>query len=116
MTTVGEALDDFESAWIAHQPFTPQTAYRRTLRLLRLFLKEHGPDLARPLTELDAGVPAAFVRWHRRHALTDDAEGTRKVAVHMARLGDYLAAHYGLADLAVGRDALRALVPDLDDA
>ena len=112
MTTVGEALEAFESSWVETQPVTPRTAYRRTVRLLRLYLRDHEPALAAPVTALSPETMTGFVLWHREHALTDDAEGTRKVAVHMARLGAFLAGEFGLGDLALDRDTLRALVPD----
>lgn len=112
MTTVGEALDAFESSWVAGQSITPQTAYRRTLRLIGLYLRDHPPGRDAPLAELTPDVLTGFVVWHRAHALADDARGTHKVTVHIARLGAYLAAEYGMADLALDREALRALVPD----
>ena len=109
MTAIAEALDAFESEWIATLSFTPQTAYRRTLRLLRM---ELGARIDDPLDTLTADDLRAFVTWHRAHGLSDDAEGTRKAAVHIARLGAFLAERYGAPDLALPRDELRALAPD----
>lgn len=116
MTTVDEALAGFERDWVDVQPVTPRTAYRRTLRLLRLHLDERGIGPEAPLDALDADALRAFVLWHREHALADDAEGSRKVAVHVARLGEHLARAHGAAGLDVGRDELRALVPDEEAA
>ncbi len=112
MTTVGEALDAFDAAWVAEQSITPQTAYRRTLRLLRFYLTDHAPDVTEPVTALQPSTWHGFVLWHRQHALTDSAEGTRKAAVHLARLGAFMRDTYGLEELAVDRDTLRRLVPD----
>ena len=103
--TVDEALAGFEADWVDAQPVTPQTAYRRTLRLLRLYLADHPPALDADAALLDADCLRGFVAWHRAHALADTAEGSRKVAVHVARLADHLG-------VAVDRDELRALVPD----
>lgn len=116
MTTVGEALAAFESSWVETQPITPQTAYRRTLRLVGLYLRDHPPGIDAPLADLTPDALSGFVVWHRAHALADDARGTYKVAVHVARLGAFLAEQYGMADLALDRDALRALVPDEEPA
>ncbi len=52
----------------------------------------------------------AFVRWHAVHHLADDAEGSRKIALHVARLGTYLATACERPDLDVGRGRLRAQV------
>ncbi len=112
MTTVDEALAGFERDWVEAQPVTPRTAYRRTLRLLRLHLDEQGIAPDAPLEALDADRLRGFVVWHRQHALADDAAGTRKAAVHVARLGEHLARAHGAAGLDLGRDELRALAPD----
>ena len=103
--TVDEALAGFEAGWVDAQPVTPRTAYRRTVRLLRLYLRDHPPALDDDATRLDADCLRGFVVWHRAHALADTAEGSRKVAVHVARLADHLG-------VAVDRDELRGLVPD----
>lgn len=100
--TIGDALDAFEAEVVEPMAITPRTAYRRTVRLLRLQL---GDRVADPREALTADDLRAFVTWHRAHGLSDDAEGTRKAAVHVARLGAWL-------DLAVSRDELRALAPD----
>jgi hypothetical protein len=47
--TIGEALDAFEVEWVDPLAFTPQTSYRRTLRLLRL---ELGTRVDDPLESL----------------------------------------------------------------
>lgn len=107
--TVDEALAGFEAGWVDAQPITPQTAYRRTLRLLRLYLQDHPPALDADAARLDAESLRGFVVWHRAHALADTAEGSRKVAVHVARLAEHLGVD-------VGRDELRALVPDAAEA
>lgn len=105
--TVDEALAGFEADWVDAQPLTPQTAYRRTLRLLRLHLRDHPPALDADVALLDADALRGFVVWHRAHALADTAEGSRKVAVHVARLAEHLGVD-------VDRDELRALVPDAE--
>ncbi len=110
--TVGEALTAFESSWVEQQSITPRTAYRRTLRLIGLYLRDHPPGVDAPLAELTPDVLTGFVVWHRAHALADDARGTHKVTVHVARLGGFLAEQYGMTDLAFDREELRALVPD----
>ncbi|MGI9116580.1 MAG: hypothetical protein ACR2JV_02945 [Gaiellales bacterium] len=109
MTTIAEALDAFEGEWVETLAFTPQTAYRRTLRLLRM---ELGARVDDPLDTLAADDLRRFVTWHRAHGLADSAEGTRKAAVHVARLGEFLGERYGAPDLAIPRDELRALAPD----
>ena len=100
--TIGDALDAFEAEVVEPMAITPRTAYRRTVRLLRLQLGDRVVD---PRDTLTADDLRTFVTWHRAHGLSDDAEGTRKAAVHVARLGAWL-------DLAVSRDELRALAPD----
>jgi hypothetical protein len=109
VVTIAEALDAFDAEVVAALSFTPQSAYRRTTRLLR---HELGDRCAAPLDDLGADDLRAFIAWHRAHGLTDDAAGTRKAAVHVARLGDFLAERCGRADLAIPRDELRALAPD----
>lgn len=111
--TIGEALDAFDAEWIAPLAFTPQTAYGRTIRLLRMHL---GERVNQPLDTLQPDDLRTFVTWHRAHALADSAEGTRKAAVHVARLGEFLAERYGMPDLAIPRDELRALAPDQEPA
>lgn len=112
MTTLDEALAAFDVAWIEEQPVTPRTAYRRTLRLFALYLAGEGVPVEAPLERVEPGHLRGFVRWHRAKGLADDADGTRKVAVHVARLGGFLAERYGRADLALERTALRDLVDD----
>ena len=107
--TIDEAIAAFEDEVVAGLAFTPATSYRRTARLLRL---ELGERVAEPLDALRPDDLRAFVVWHRAHGLADDAEGTRKAAVHIARLGAYLAERCGRDDLALPRDELRALAPD----
>jgi hypothetical protein len=111
--TIGEALDAFEDEWIESLAFTPHTSYRRTLRLFRM---ELGDRVEQPLETLKPDDLRAFVLWHRAHSLADSAEGTRKAAVHIARLGEFLSEQYGMPDLAIPRDDLRALAPDEEPA
>ena len=111
--TIAEALDAFEDEWVEPLAFTPQTSYRRTLRLFRM---ELGDRIARPLETLKPDDLRDFVVWHRSHALADSAEGTRKAAVHIARLGEFLSEQYGMPDLAIPRDDLRGLAPDEEPA
>ncbi len=113
MTTIGEALTAFEDEWIESLAFTPHTSYSRTLRLFRM---ELGDRVDQPFGTLSADDLRGFVLWHREHSLSDSAEGTRKAAVHIARLGEFLAEHYGAPDLAIPRDELRALAPDTENA
>ena len=108
--TIGEALARFERGWVASQPVTPRTAYERTLRLLGFWLERHGRSPADDLATLHADDLEAFVRWHAASGLVDDAEASRKVALHVARLGAELAAGCDRPDLALERDRLRALV------
>jgi len=103
--TVDEALAGFEADWVDRQPVTPQAAYARTLRLIRLYLRDHPPALDADASALDADSLRGFVRWHLAHRLADTPAGTRKVAVHVARLAEHLGVD-------VGRDELRALAPD----
>jgi hypothetical protein len=112
MTTIGEALDRFDADWIAAQPVTPRTAYRRTVRLFGFHLERRGIPLEAPLERLGPDDLRGFVRWHHERDLADGDEGSRKVAVHVARLGAFLAASERRADLSLDRDALRALVSD----
>ena len=107
--TVDEALAGFETDWVAQQPVTPQAAYERTLRLLRLYLRDHPPALVADAAALDADCLRGFVRWHLEHGLADTPAGTRKVAVHVARLAEHLG-------IGVTRDELRALAPDAAEA
>jgi hypothetical protein len=106
--TIDEALDDFRAAWVDAQPITPRTAYGRTLRLLRFHLEREGLDAAEPLDRLRAAHLSGFVAWHAATGMADDGDGTRKVALHVARLGAHLAARWGRPDLDVGRERLRA--------
>jgi hypothetical protein len=92
--TVGEALATFEHGWVAAQPVTPRTAYERTLRMLAFWLEREGRS-----TDDDVATLRA-----------DDAEASRKVALHVARLGAGLAESCDRPDLALDRDRLRALV------
>jgi hypothetical protein len=108
--TIGEALASFEQGWVATRPVTPRTAYQRTLRLLAFWLQREGRSTDEDLSTLRADDLAAFVRWHAASGLVDDAEASRKVALHVARLGAALAESCDRPDLAVDRDRLRALV------
>jgi hypothetical protein len=105
--TVGEALDGFEAGWVAEQAFTPRTAYARTLRLLRFRLAREGLPGRAPLERLTAEHLTGFVAWHRASGMADDADGSRKVALHVARLGAHLAAAHARPDLDLGRERLR---------
>lgn len=112
MSTIEEALSRFDAEWVTAQPITPRTAYRRTLRLVGLYLDREGVPTDEPLDRLGPDDLRGFIRWHRLHDLADDAEGSRKVAVHIARLGAFLATAEQRPDLALDRDDLRALVSD----
>jgi hypothetical protein len=105
MTEVDAALAAFASEWVAHQDITPRIAYERTLRLLRFYLDSAG----RPIDDLTAADLEAFVAWHAAHGLADDPDGSRKVALHVARIGADLATRLGRPELAIPRDRLRAL-------
>ena len=106
--TVDAALDDFRAAWVDAQPITPRIAYGRTLRLLRFHLEREGLAGDAPLDGLTDAHLTGFVAWHGGAGMADDADGTRKVALHVARLGAHLAARWARPDLDVGRDRLRA--------
>ena len=69
--TIGDALDAFEAEVVEPMAITPHTAYRRTVRLLRLQL---GDRVADPREALTADDLRAFVTWHRAHGFSDDAE------------------------------------------
>ena len=108
--TIAEAIAGFEHGWVAGQEVTPRTAYERTLRLLAFWLETTGRSVSDDLSTLVPEDLDAFVRWHAAHGLADDAAGSRKVALHAARLGSHLAAACDRPDLDVGRDRLRAQV------
>ena len=108
--TIAEALQAFEQGWVASQPVTPRMAYERSLRMLAFWLERQERSAADDLATLMPADLEAFVRWHAASGLVDDAEASRKVALHVARLGGYLAEHCDRPDLAVARDQLRALV------
>ena len=108
--TIAEAIAGFEQGWVAGQAVTPRFAYERTLRMLAFWLEQTGRS---PSDDLATLVPAdleSFVAWHASSGLADDPEGSRKVALHVARLGAYVAAACDRPDLDVGRDRLRAQV------
>ena len=109
--TIAESLDAFREAWVDEQPFTPRTAYERTLRLLAFQLERDGLPGDADLDRLTPDHLAAFVAWHAATGMADDADGTRKVALHVARLGAFLGDTYGRRDLDLGRQRLR-LLPD----
>ena len=106
--TIGEAVARFDAEWIAAQATTPRYAYRRTLSLLALWLERSGRGSGDDLASLSADDLGAVVAWHASSGLVDDADGSRKVAVHLARLGAFLAVAADRPDLAVDRDTLRA--------
>jgi hypothetical protein len=108
--TIAEAIGGFEQGWVAGQAMTPRTAYERTLRLLAFWLESAGRSVSDDLATLLPADLDAFVHWHAANALADDADGSRKVALHVARLGGYLAAACDRRDLDVGRARLRAQV------
>ena len=89
---------------------TPRTAYERTLRMLAFWLERRAARTDDDVATLRAGDLESFVRWHATSGLVDDAEGSRKVALHVARLGAGLAESCDRPDLALDRDRLRALV------
>jgi hypothetical protein len=106
--TIAEAIAGFEQGWVSDQAMTPRFAYERTLRLLAFWLESAGRSTADDLSTLVPEDLGAFVAWHVAHGLADDVDGSRKVALHVARLGAHLAAACGRADLDVGREHLRA--------
>ena len=108
--TIAEALHGFEQGWVAAQSVTPRMAYERSLRMLAFWLERNGRSPADDLATLTPADLEAFVRWHAASGLVDDAEASRKVALHVARLGGYLAEQCDRPDLAVARDRLRAAV------
>jgi hypothetical protein len=108
--TIAEAIAGFEQGWVADQAVTPRLAYGRTLRMLAFWLESTGRAASDDLSTLAPADLEAFVSWHAANGLADDPEGSRKTALHVARLGAYLAASCARADLDVGRDRLRAQV------
>ncbi len=108
--TIAEAIAGFEQGWVAGQAVTPRMSYERTLRLFGFWLESSGRSASDELATLVPDDLDAFVRWHVANALTDDAEGSRKVALHVARLGTHLATACDRPDLDVGRERLRAQV------
>ncbi len=108
--TITDALAAFEHGWVAAQPVTPRIAYERTLRMLAFWLQREGRSADDDVATLQADDLEAFVRWHAASGLVDDAEASRKVALHVARLGAALAESCDRPDLALDRDRLRALV------
>jgi hypothetical protein len=101
---VEAALEAFESEWVAAQEITPRIAYARTLRLLRFYLD----TLGKPVDDLTADDLEQFVAWHAASGLADDPDGSRKIALHVARIGADLAVRLDRPELAVPRDRLRA--------
>ena len=108
--TIAEAIAGFEQAWVAGQAVTPRFAYERTLRLLAFWLEQTDRSAADDLVTLAPADLEAFVAWHASSGLADDPEGSRKIALHVARLGAYLGEACDRQDLNVGRDRLRAQV------
>jgi hypothetical protein len=108
--TIAEALAGFEQEWVAGQAVTPRFAYERTLRMLAFWLEQTGRSPSDDLATLTPADLESFVAWHAASGLADDAEGSRKVALHLARLGAHVAVACGRPDLDVGRDRLRAQV------
>jgi hypothetical protein len=105
---VAEALEAFESEWVVAQEITPRIAYARTLRLLRFYLD----SLGRHVDDLTADDLERFVAWHAASGFADDLDGSRKIALHVTRIGADLAVRLDRPDLAVPRDRLRAAVED----
>ena len=109
--TIDEALDEFARRG-STPAVTPRTAYGARCGCCAFQLEREGVPGDAALERLTPDAPRrAFVTWHARAGMADDADGTRKVALHVARLGAYLAARWGRPDLDVGRERLR-LLPD----
>lgn len=108
--TIAAALDAFADSWVAAQHVTPRSAYGRTLRLLRFHLERSGVDTDGPLDALTADHLRDFVAWHATSGMVDDADQSRRAALHIARLAEHLADAHGRDDLRLDRAALRALV------
>ena len=79
--------------------------------MLAFWLQRGGRSTDDDLATLLPEDLEAFIRWHAASGLVDDAEASRKVALHVARLGAFLAQRCGRADLDLGRERLRGLVP-----
>jgi hypothetical protein len=109
--TIADALAAFDEGWIAHQGVTSRFSYRRTSALLGYWLEQVGRSASDDLATLAAPDMIAFVRWHAASGLVDDAAGTRKVALHVARTATWLAATFDRPDLAVDRAGLAGAVP-----
>ena len=108
--TIAEAIAAFDDGWIGSQAVTPRFAYRRTIAMLGFWLERAGRSTDEDLAALGPDDLRAFVAWHAGSGLADDAQGSRKAAVHIARLGAWLGEHAGRPDLALDRDGLRAIV------
>ena len=65
--TIAEALDAFREAWVEEQPFTPRTAYERTLRLLAFQLERDGLSADADLDRLTPRPPGRLRGLARRH-------------------------------------------------
>jgi len=109
--TIAEALATFQEEWVAAQAVTPRIAYGRTLRLVAFHLREQGRSPDDELATLRPADLEAFVVWHAASGLADDPDGSRKTALHVARLGAFCAARLGRPDLDLGRERLRAAAP-----
>jgi hypothetical protein len=107
--TIGEAVAVFDRDWASHQAVTPRSAYQRTLRLFVFYLERGGIPADTPQAAISPGVFASFVAWLSASGLEDDADGTRKVAIHTARFAAWLAAVTGRPELDVGVDRLRSV-------
>src|SRR5262249_31153466 len=108
--TIGEALASFEHGWVETQAGKPPAAHPPAPPPPAVLLPREGRSTDDDLATLQPGDLEAFVRWHAASGLVDDAEASRKVALHVARLGAGLAESCDRPDLALDRDRLRALV------
>jgi hypothetical protein len=108
--TIAAAIAAFDAGWIVHQATTPQFAYRRTLAVLGFWLERAGRSVDDDLDDLTPTDLRSFVAWHAGSGLVDDPQGSRKAAVHVARFGAWLGEHAARPELALDRDALRAIV------
>ncbi len=109
--TVDDALRAFDDRWIAQQGITTGFSYRRTLALLRHWLTRGGRSSEDDLSTLSSADLLAFLRWHAASGLVDDAAGTRKAALHLARTATWIAGAFDRPDLAVDRSALIEAIP-----
>lgn len=108
--SIASSLAAFHRTWVVEQPVAPRRAYERTLALLLRDLAEAGPAPQDPVTDLDGRRLAAHATWRLQVGLTGEGE-LRRLPVHLARIGEHLAAD-GAPDMGDVRARTRGLVEE----